>query len=110
MINNITYAEVKLTVEQVIEESANLAFYGAKVCITIPKEYVHSLLNKIFQMYDMIGVDDSIPIGKGSLTVLADSIEQINKNDFDTVFCEKNSIIGRNSIPLLGNIRMIRVV
>jgi len=110
MIDNITYAEVKLTLIQVIEECIRLSHTGLKVGITAPRQYVSSILSKIFDMYDIIGLDDSIPVGKGSLFVLGDSIEKINKSKLDIVFCERDSIIGRNSLPLLGGLRMIRVV
>jgi len=110
MINSITYAEVKLTIEEVIRESIYMAYSGMKVCITTSHHYVSSILTKVFELYDVIGVDDDIPIGKGSLCVLRDSIENINKHNVDIVFCDQTSIIGRNSLPLLGGIKMIRVV
>ena len=106
----ITYAEVKLTIAQIIEQCIQIAYSGMKVGITAPSQYVSSILHKIFELYDVVGVNDSIPVGEGSICVLSDSIENINKSGIDIVFCDRDSIIGRNSLPLLGGLKMIRAV
>jgi len=106
----ITYAEVKLTISEIIGQCVYLAHSGMKVGITAPSQYVSSILHKIFEIYDIVGVDDSIPVGEGSICVLNDSIENINKSGIDIVFCDRDSIIGRNSLPLLGGLRMIRAI
>ena len=110
VIDKIKYAEVNMTEDDFVYWVVDTCIKGKNVGITTSANNSHFLLEKMFSHYDIVGTDDHINIGRGKLYVFDDSVELIKSKKIEILFCDKYSILGRSSIPVLSGVKMIRCV